>query len=117
MKISAEFDTVDSADIAAASLRGYISELYDIRVKNDPYENHTGPYASIFPAYNIVSPSDNPGFSFPFFNTLLYLDSGLTINRDYDVKSPKLEIICRKEDEKAVSRVVIGHGGRNVTKI
>lgn len=116
MKFSAEFDSVNSADIAAAAIKKQISSFSDMKVSeklmHKPRASHSG--MIIFNSFNPVTPAQayTPPVSIDglFYNMYEY-------DRETDLRShPTLEITCREDDAAAVSRMLIGYGGRNIHK-
>lgn len=116
MKFKAEFDSPDTADICAAALRNRISSISSIQVKDtSPEQTKRG--IRILPAFD-ASTTTTPMFSLPIFNAA-FVNSNIssTVEADYTRKHPTLEVVCRKEDEKTVSNIIVGYGGLNIKKL
>ena len=110
MKITAEFESVDFADIAASAIRNSISKMSDIKVSSNANPRHNN-VPTLFGGINFGS---NPAYPFPVAS---FVDSGLYSNNlDGNVKSV-MQVICRQEEAKKVTQIIIGHGGRNISKI
>ncbi len=111
MKIKGKFDTVDSAERAAAAIKHQISTFSDFSVtsENRPAHPHKG---RLF--YNSYFNSINS----PYYAVPATVTKGYDIDEDIyetDLRTDaSLEVVCRIEDEKNVSRIMIGCGGRNI---
>ena len=109
MKITAHFESPDSADLAAGALKRALSPLSKIETENLTYHNDNLSI-NIFPVFNLLS--STPSYSVPVKT------NNLTINNPNDeCNNCILHLICRKEDAATASRIIIGFGGRNITKI
>ncbi|MBQ5317698.1 MAG: hypothetical protein J6K17_01205 [Oscillospiraceae bacterium] len=106
MKITAHFNSPDDADFAAGALKKLLSPHTKIETEN--LQNFfTDTDINIFPVFNLTSIT--PTYSVP-----------VRTNRNKDNISNKeciLKIICRSEEAADASRIIIGYGGRNITKI
>ena len=113
MKITAHFDSPDSADFAAGALRRELSPLSAIETKNFPYKR-SADSMNIFAAYNTVSTT--PTYSAPLYGQSAY---GSASSREQDITGRQhiLQVICRNEEAHIASRIIINHGGRNISKI
>ena len=113
MKITASFDSPDSADHAAGALKRALSPLALIETKNVgalyPPDN-----MNIFAAFNTAAPT--PTYSMPIYDPTIYENSK---NRERNSLGTDyvLEVTCRREEESAASRIIIGYGGRNISKL
>ncbi len=106
MKITAHFNSPDTADFAAGALMRTLSPLTKIttEVSNVINDNTT---IDIFPVFNLIS--NTPTYSVP-----------VKINNSENINSTDdciLHVVCRKEEAAEASRIIIGFGGRNITKI
>ena len=112
MKYTAEFDSINTAEIAAAALKKYISSFSEINVY-DKLHQHTGDDHSGF----VLFSGFNPTVTSPLYNGTV---SAVEIPDDDPTPEvsmrtcPTLEVVCRSEDAKNVSRIIIGYGGRNI---
>ncbi len=114
MKFSVEFDSPDTADICAAAIRSRIGEISSIKIDN-VQEVFTGRRTSTLPAFNVSG--NNPSYSYPENNPIYNtMDIDMGIPSDYIHNRPKVEIICRDEDAKMVSNIIVGYGGLNIRK-
>lgn len=105
MKITAEFDSVNSADIAAANIHKTISPFSDIRVlqKRNSTSMH---FSGLTAAFGNGNPAIGPNmYTFPIPSTENNLDIS---DRQEKVT---LEVVCTKEDRKKVSGIIINSGG------
>lgn len=114
MKITASFDSPDSADHAAGALKRALSPLTKIETKDLNVRNSYSDM-NIFPVYNTTSAA-TPTYSVPVYNPLFYSNMN-DREQDHFGEDHILEVTCRKEDESAVSRIIIGYGGRNISKL
>ncbi|MBQ8786638.1 MAG: hypothetical protein IJZ61_03275 [Oscillospiraceae bacterium] len=106
MKITAHFNSPDSADFAAGALKRTLSPLTKIETENRHNINiDTG--INIFPVFNLASIT--PTYSVP-----VRRNNSSHTNSSEDCV---LRVICRKEEAAEASRIIIGFGGRNITKI
>jgi hypothetical protein len=113
MKITAEFDSIDTADIVAASLRHQIAGMADITVLNPELRSH-GPETS-FQAF--ASPYGNSTGGAPFGMTMSNVVSNNAESSsppDSYSKAVRLQLICRKDDAGLAKRIMIGYGGRDL---
>jgi hypothetical protein len=107
MKITAEFDSIDTADVVAASLRHQILGMADIKVLTPELTSHSDEkvFYGFAPAYaNTVG-----GASFGMSTS----DNNST-PPDSQSKSVRLQLICRKDDAPLARRIMIGYGGRDL---
>lgn len=114
MKITAHFDSPDSADFAAGALKNALSPLTAIQTKDYPPKSSDDNSMNIFTVFN---PSvTSPTYSMPMYNPSFYgrSDSG---ERSLVGSDHILEVVCRNEDAAAASKIIISHGGRNITKL
>lgn len=104
MKITAEFDSVNSADLAAANIRRTISPFSDIRVlqKRNSTSLH---FSGLTAAFGNGNPAIGPNmYTFPVPAT-----NGIDMNGQ--TEKVTLEVICTKEDRKKVSGIIVNSGG------
>ena len=112
MKITAHFDSPDSADFAAGALRRELSPLSAIETKNFPYRR-SADSMNIFAAYNTASPT--PTYSAPLYNSAAFRSANFG---EQDMgRQHILQVICRNEEAHIASQIIINHGGRNISKI
>lgn len=113
MKIIAHFDSADSADFAAGALKNALSPLSSIETKEYfPPQNTVG--MSGYAAFN--TNSNFPTYSVPFVYTRNAADYD-SRETDYIASKHVLEVVCRSEDAAKASRIIIGHGGRNISSL
>lgn len=120
--ISAEFDSLDKADLVGGKIKRSFGGIKDIKIidHNNDNLNRYNPFG------HFAVTSNNPSNYYPFsFGMILNQnpDSAVTDNNsgNYDgrsevKKSVSLEINCADEDLSAVSRLIISEGGLNVKK-
>lgn len=106
MKITAHFNSPDSADFAAGALKRTLSPLTKIETESSHIVN-SDIDINIFPVFNLTSIT--PTYSVP----VLKNNSNSTNSSDDCV----LRVICKNEEAAEASRIIIGFGGRNITKI
>ena len=114
MKITAHFDSPDSADFAAGALKRTLSPLTVIETKDIPTKSGKV-NMNIFSSFNLVGMT--PTYSMPVYNLNAYDDKTSQRKTDYLKTDNILEVVCRKEDEAAAMRIIVGYGGRNIDKI
>lgn len=115
MKIIASFDSPDSADFAAGAVKRAISPLSTISTK-ERYPSYGNMGLNVFSAYNVVSTT--PTYSMPIYTPSEFsLSQDLSRQADYLHNDHILEVVCRKEDYPIVSKIIIAHGGRNISKL
>ncbi|MBP1549346.1 MAG: hypothetical protein J6A05_05020 [Oscillospiraceae bacterium] len=106
MKITAHFNSSVSADFAAGTLKRVLSPLTKIETENQSSFN-TDVSINIFPVFNLSGVT-------PSYSTAVKTD---TINDTKSDDSCVLKVICKKEEVAEAMRIIIGFGGRNITKI
>ncbi len=105
MKITAHFNSPDSADFAAGAIKKALSPL--TKIETDSKLLVTDDISTnIFPVFNFTSIT--PTYSIP----VCYHNYSNLSNDDCI-----LTVICRKEEASEAMRIIIGFGGRNITKI
>ncbi|MDE7303623.1 MAG: hypothetical protein K2N60_09945 [Oscillospiraceae bacterium] len=115
MKIIASFDSPDSADFAAGAVKRAISPLSTISTK-ERYPSYGNIGLNVFSAYNVVSTT--PTYSMPIYTPSEFsLSQDISRQADYLHNDHILEVVCRKEDYPVVSKIIIAHGGRNISKL
>ena len=111
MKITAEFDSVNSADMAAAAIRQQICPFSDIKVTEyRSKKNFTSNKGML--VFSSNNPSYNPGY-----NTFPVVFSNNTADdfNETDLRSGAvLEATFIKEDERRISNIIVNHGGREI---
>lgn len=114
MKIIASFDSADTADFAAGDVQRAISPLSTAVAKELPplSENQR---LNIFAAFNVVSTT--PTYSMPTYTPAAFDISADEHASDYTHGEHIVEVVCRKEEYPAVSKIIIAHGGRNISKL
>ncbi len=106
MKITAHFNSPDSADFAAGALKRALSPLTKIETEcNLLVDNDIS--INIFPVFNLASIT-------PTYSTPVQTNKTQTTNSSDDCI---LRVICGNEEASEASRIIIGFGGRNITKI
>lgn len=114
MKIIAHFDSADSADFAAGALKNALSPLSSVEAKE--YRAKSEDIGmNVFTAFNTAATS--PTYSMPMYNPAAYVSADSDRDRDYSAEDHAVEVICRKEDAATASRIIIGHGGRNISRL
>ncbi len=106
MKITAHFNSPDNADFAAGALKRILSPLSKIETENRSSEN-SNINIDIFPVFNLTSIT--PSYSIPVKVN--------NVNETSSCDSCILKVVCRKEEAAEAIRIIIGFGGRNITKI
>lgn len=106
MKITAHFNSPDNADFAAGALKRILSPLSTIETENQSLEN-SNININIFPVFNLTSIT--PSYSIPVKVN--------AVDESSQCDSCILKVVCRKEETAEVMRIIIGFGGRNITKI
>jgi hypothetical protein len=104
MKITAEFDSVDTADIVAAELRSQIKGMADISVSIPEKTTH-GAEMSV------------QGFSQAYgLGTTMPIMAANSVSERHDSfsKAVRLSLVCRKEDAGIAKRIIVGHGAVNL---
>ena len=116
MKIIAHFDSPDSADFAAGALKNALSSLSSVEAK-EYHAKSAQNNMNIFTAFNTTATS--PTYSMPMYNPAAYASANDDSGRDsdYSADAHVVEVICRKEDAATASRIIIGHGGRNISRL
>lgn len=113
MKITAEFESVDFADIAAAAVRKSISKMTEVKITPSVSMNRDiNPYPPIISNLNFNTVG--PNYTVPLAVSDI-MDNGSHVSNN--ISKAYMEVICRQEEAKKVSQAIIGHGGRNISKI
>lgn len=113
MKITAEFNSINSADLAAAGIRKCISPFSDIKVTNHNFFSEIS-FNRLTAAFGNGNPAIGPNmYTYPLPYTSLNSQ-----NIDTEQKHNKviLEVICTAEDRKKVSSIIINGGGYDITE-
>lgn len=106
MKITAHFDSPDSADFAAGAIKRALSPLTKIETENYSADNDNISI-NIFPVFNLSSIT--PSYSVPVRRNASASEK--------TIDDCTLSIVCRKDEAETAMRIIIGFGGRNITKI
>ncbi len=114
MKIIASFDSADTADFAAGAIKRAVSPLSSAEAKEIP-PLHGNIGLNVFTAFNVVSTT--PTYSMPIYNPAAFDISSDEHASDYAHGDHIVEVVCRKEEYPAVSKIIIAHGGRNISKL
>lgn len=113
MKIIAHFDSADSADFAAGALKNALSPLSTIETK-EYFPPHNSVGMNGFAAFN--TNTNTPTYSAPFVYSRNAVDYD-SRETDYVASKHVLEVVCRSEDAAKASRIIIGHGGRDISSL
>lgn len=114
MKIIAHFDSPDSADFAAGALKNALSPLASIETKDYSAQKQTNKMNTVV-AFNTTT--SNPTYSMPLSYPERDGGGGEGFENDYVSAKHVVEVVCRSEDAAKASRIIIGHGGRDITKL
>jgi hypothetical protein len=109
MKITAEYDSIDTADIVAASLRHQIAGMADISVLNPELRSHDSDMT-----FQAFAPSYSNSVGGPALGMVTDSLSSQSNPPDSYSKSVKLQLICRKDDAALAKRIMVGYGGHNL---
>lgn len=110
MKIIAEFNSVNSADLAAANIRRTISPFSDIRVLHK-HEHTSMSFNGLTAAFGNGNPAIGPNmYTYPIPAT-----DG--IDMDEHTEKVTLEVVCTQEDRKKVSGIIINSGGYSLNEL
>ncbi|MGN0554064.1 MAG: hypothetical protein ACI4I1_11810 [Oscillospiraceae bacterium] len=113
MKITAEFDSVNSADLAAANIRRTVSPFSDIKVLQKHNQTSMS-FGGLTAAFGNGNPSIGPNmYTYPIPYTA---NNQNDISESYLQNKVTLEVICRKEDRKKVSGIIINSGGFEISE-
>ncbi len=113
MKITAEFDSVNSADLAAASIRRTISPFSDIKVLQN-HNKTTMSFGGLTAAFGNGNPSIGPNmYTCPIPYTA---GNHIDTSESFLQNNVILEVICRKEDRKKVSGIIVNSGGYGINE-
>lgn len=110
MKITAEFDSVCSADTAAANIRRSVSPFSDIRVlqKHNSTAMH---FNGLTAAFGNGNPAIGPNmYTYPISSTANSLD----INDRHEKAT--LEVVCIEDDRKKVTKIIVNSGGYGLSE-
>lgn len=114
MKIRASFDSPDSADHAAGALKRALSPLASIETRDiRPKQTVNG--MNVFASFNTLS-GTTPTYSMPIYNAA-YINTANGSERDNIGSDHILEVVCRHDEESQATRIIIGYGGRNISKL
>lgn len=107
MKITAEFETVDDAEFAAAAVRHLGDGIFSVNIREIPTNaRRDGDFAPVAFFTNL---NTGTAVSMPIAT------GGVTSDVNYIGKSAVLEVICRPSETKKVVSAVVSRGGRSVT--
>lgn len=109
MKITAEFDSVNSADLAAANIRRTISPFSDIRVLQKQ-NSHSMHFSGLTAVFGNGNPAIGPNmYTFP-------IPASNVLDQEDHQNKATLEVICVKEDRKKVSGTILSCGGHDLSE-
>lgn len=113
MKITAEFDSVSSADLAAASIRKSISPFSDIKISNMNHHSEIS-FNHLTAAFGNGNPAIGPNmYTCPLPYTSLNTQE---IDTEQEHNRVILEVICTADDRKKVSSIIINGGGYEISE-
>lgn len=114
MRLTAVFDSVNSADLAAAAIRKNISSFHDISI-NEARNNKTYTVNKEMYAFSSYNPSINQyTFSLPVSTRGIYSNTFEDMNETDMRTDTTMEVICHKDDRKKISGIIVGMGGREI---
>ena len=114
MRLTAEFDSVNSADLAAAAIRKSISPFSDISVRENRTQKEYTSDKSMR-VFNSFNPSVNQYiYSMPVSTGGIYSNTINSLTESDNRSGAVLSVTCRTEDEKKASSVIINHGGHDI---
>lgn len=115
MKIIAEFDSIDSAELTASSIRHNLNNKIFINVKPNNTYNIGNTHTVLFSNFNTTNTTP----TFTFYNNRNDINNAQSYKSDItgEINTATLEIICKKEDYQTINHFIINHGGRNISKI
>lgn len=114
MKITAYFDSPDNADFAVGALKKALSPIASVDART-VYPGSHKISMDIFSSFNLSGTT--PTYSMPVYNLNAYKDINQLRQKDYQKENHILEVVCQKEEAPVAHRIIIGYGGRNITKI
>ncbi len=115
MKIISSFDSPDSADFAAGAIKRAVSPLSSVETK-ELYPNSGDIGLNVFSSFNVIS--STPTYSMPVYTPIAFSPSEDDGHQtDYLHNDHIIEVVCRKEEYPVVSKLIIAHGGRNISKL
>lgn len=115
--ISAEFDSVNSAEIAAHALKSQISGINEITIKST-HKPSIDDKTSVMSLTGNLYPYNNGYFgsqaiiAFPFMNQLT--ESQDSYDRNKDLYTAIMSITCSNECAKEVISMLTSHGGLKI---
>lgn len=113
MKITAEFNSINSADLVAASIRKNISPFSDIKITNLNHNSEIS-FNRVTAAFGNGNPAIGPNmYTYPLPYTSLN-SQGIDTEQEYN--KVILEVICTAEDRKKVSSTIINGGGYEISE-
>ena len=115
MKITASFNSPDSADFAAGALKRALSPLASVETKNINMKQYKD-NMNIFTAFNTMS-ATTPTYSMPVVYNPAFYENANNRERNHFGIDYILEVVCRKDEESAASKIIISYGGRNISKL
>ncbi len=115
MKITAEFDSIDSAELTASTIRHNLSNKTFINVKSNNTYNIGNNRTILFSNFNTTNTTP----TFTFYNNRNDYNNVKSYQSDItgDINKATIEIICKKQDFNTINHFIINHGGRNISKI
>lgn len=117
MKITAHFDSPDSADFAAGAVARALSTLTSVKTESRGISS-PGNNMNAFASFNTLSIT--PPYSIPIYIPSVYtsrIPEGDKRKLDYSVQDNILEIVCSRDEAAAASNIIVSHGGRNISKL
>ncbi len=114
MKITAHFDSPDSADFASGALKRILSPIASVKTSSIPQKSDALSM-NVFSSFNLAGTT--PTYSMPVYNVNAYRDLSNEHKKDYIKTDNILEVVCRQEEASTASRIIIGFGGRDISRI
>ena len=114
-KINAEFDTVETAELAVRMIKQKTGGIINIRIEsNADFTEHKDNYTPYPIPLNTQSGFLN--FIPPFYNASIVSEVNSNSNRIEHSRAAFIEIICEKEAEKVVTQIFTSLGGLKINK-
>lgn len=119
-KISAQFDSVDSAETAARSIKNTIQGVYKISIRaknayaftaNSTVNHYSG--SSINGAFGVFYPYTFGGNA---INSFMFDNENTVDDSDIIGKQAYIDVLCDKNSVDMVNKSLIGLGGLKVTR-
>lgn len=119
MKITAQYDSIDMAELSASAIRKNIGDSACLKISSSLNNNNTSRTAFVYSNFNTINTT--PTFTIPVYGFSSANTIGITSDYSNDISGKHdgatIEVICKKDDSKLVNQYIMSYGGTNICQI